>query len=93
MEKEKPISIQSVVDIIGNHIVIDRLSTSKTTTKAYGEVEINNTRLQIQISLVPNPKDWIPGNGVHQIKKSKPSWIKRNLLSLFTSTTGAGIQK
>lgn len=92
MDKEKPLSVQSIVDIIGNHIVIDQMSTLKTTTKAIGEIEINNTRLQIQISLVPKNEGWIPGNGVHQIKKSKPSWIK-NLLNRFTSTTDAGVQK
>lgn len=68
MEKseEKQVSVQHVIDIIGNHVIIDNLDTSKNIYKAFGEVEIQNQNFQIQIVLVPNKKDRIPGNGIHQ---------------------------
>lgn len=65
-QEAKPVSLQHIVDLIGNHIVIDNLDISKSVYKAYGEVEIQNQNFQIQIVLVPNKKDRIPGKGVHQ---------------------------
>jgi len=68
----KDVSIQKIVDLIGNYIVKDNIPNSKVVTKSFGEVEIKATRYQIQISLVPGEANFNTENGVvsTKIKKS-----------------------
>jgi len=98
MEKEtelkaKQITIQSLVDFMGNEIVKRQLTD--TAVKAIGEVEINKCMYQIQLILESDKDKWIEGIGVKGIfkAKNKLSCLKKKIISLFTSTTDAEPQK
>lgn len=80
--KAKELSIQSVVDFIGNHIVENKIDIGEVG-KAIGEVPINNTLYQIQIILEPNKQKWIKEIGIVSNNKKQESWIKRKISSLF----------
>jgi len=87
----KDVSIQRIVDLIGNYIVKDEIPNCNSVTKSFGEVEIKNTMYQIQITLVPGKNNWKSENGV-TTQKTK-SWIRLKISNLFSSTTDAGTQK
>jgi len=80
----KDVSIQKIVDLIGNYIVKDNIPNSKSVSKSFGEVEIKGTRYQIQISLVPGEENFNPENGV-VTTKIKRSWKQKikNLFAMF----------
>lgn len=84
----KELTIQQVVNYLGENIEKDKLYGS--VTKGIGEVKINETMYQIQLSLEPEGGKWIEGNGIFTFKKL--SW-KQKIINLFTFTTAAGIQK
>jgi len=88
-EESKQLSVQHVVDYLGDEIVKHNLSGS--LIKGIGEVEINQTMYQIQIHLESDKSNWINESGVLTPQKSK-SWITK-FLNLFTSTTDVEIQK
>lgn len=85
---KKELTIQQLVDYLGNNIVKNNLSGS--VTKGIGEVKINETMYQIHLTLEPEGGKWIEGNGIFTFKKL--SW-KQKIINLFTFTTGAGIKK
>ncbi len=85
---KKELTIQQVVNYLGENIEKDKLSGS--VTKGIGEVKINETMYQIQLTLEPEGGKWIEGNGIFTFKKL--SW-KQKIINLFTFTTDAGIQK
>lgn len=85
----KDVSIQKIVDLIGNYIVKDNIPNSKSVTKPFGEVEIKGARYQIQISLVPGEANFKMENGV-VITKIKKSWKQKikNLFAMFRQEHG-----
>lgn len=85
---ENELTVQQIVNYLGDKIVKDNLSGS--VTKGIGEVKINETMYQIQLSLEPEGGKWIDGNEIFTFKKL--SW-KQKIINLFTFITDAGIQK
>jgi len=91
--KPKELSIQQIVNHIGQHIEKHKTIDVVPAIKPIGEVEIDNIMYQIQVVLEPNKDKWIKENGViRNFKKPKP-WIKQKITSLLSFITDAGIQK
>jgi len=98
MEKEtelkpKQITIQSLVDFMGNEI--EKHEFTDSIVKGIGEVKIKNKLYQIKIILESDKDKWVLKNGVQSIleTKKKQSWLMKKISSLFTSTTDAEAQK
>lgn len=90
--KTKEISIQHIVNIIGNYIEKNKVIDIVSASKGIGEVKIDNVLYQIQVILEPNKSKWIEENGVIRTFKKSISW-KQKFLNLFTYTMDSGAQK